>query len=98
MSISLLAESVAYKVLAGERITRDDALELYRLPLSELGELAHLRRTMAAQKAKNGRERIVPYIVDRSINNTNVCNVYCKFCHSCRTETAADHSVLTPAQ
>src|SRR5437773_2523212 len=48
MSIALLAESVADKVLAGERITRDDALELYRLPLNELGELAHLRRNAAA--------------------------------------------------
>ena len=51
MNTAALAESVADKVLAGERITRDDALELYRLPLNELGELAHLRRNMIALKA-----------------------------------------------
>ena len=98
MSTSLLAESVADKVLAGERITRDDALELYRLPLNELGELAHIRRNMAAAKAKNGRERIVTYIVDRNVNYTNVCNVYCKFCAFYRTEKDEDHYVLSLEQ
>ena len=92
MNTAAPAESVADKVLAGERITRDDALELYRLPLSELGELAHLRRNMAA---RDGRERIVTYIVDRNINYTNVCNVYCKFCAFYRTEKDHDHYVLT---
>lgn len=98
MSTALLAESVADKVLAGERITRDDALELYRLPLNELGELAHIRRNLAAAKAKNGRERIVTYIVDRNVNYTNVCNVYCKFCAFYRTEKDDDHYVLTLEQ
>jgi cyclic dehypoxanthinyl futalosine synthase len=89
MSTALLAESVADRVLAGERITRDDALELYRLPLNELGELAHLRRNAAADAG------IVTYIVDRNINYTNVCNVYCKFCAFYRTEKDGDHYVLT---
>jgi len=98
MSTSLLAESVADKVLAGERITRDDALELYRLPLNELGELAHIRRNLAARKAGGKSERIVTYIVDRNINYTNVCNVYCKFCAFYRTEKDHDHYVLTLEQ
>ncbi len=98
MSTALLAESVADKVLAGERISRDEALELYRLPLSELGELAHRRRIMAAEKARNGRERIVTFIVDRNVNYTNVCNVYCKFCAFYRTEKDDDHYVLTLEQ
>ena len=97
MSTSLLVESVADKILAGERITRDDALELYRLPLNELGELAHIRRNLAARKA-GANERIVTYIVDRNINYTNVCNVYCKFCAFYRTEKDDDHYVLTLEQ
>ena len=97
MSTSLLVESVADKILAGERITRDDALELYRLPLNELGELAHIRRNLAARKA-GANERIVTYIVDRNINYTNVCNVYCKFCAFYRTEKDHDHYVLTLEQ
>ncbi|MEO6740485.1 MAG: cyclic dehypoxanthinyl futalosine synthase, partial [Chthoniobacteraceae bacterium] len=95
MNTAALAESVAEKVLAGERITREDALELYCLPLSELGELAHIRRNMIA---KDGRERIVTYIVDRNINYTNVCNVYCKFCAFYRTEKDSDHYVLSLEQ
>jgi cyclic dehypoxanthinyl futalosine synthase len=38
---------------------------------------------------------IVTYIVDRNVNYTNVCNVYCKFCAFYRTEKDADHYVLT---
>jgi cyclic dehypoxanthinyl futalosine synthase len=32
------------------------------------------------------RLEIVTYIIDRNINYTNVCNVYCKFCAFMRTE------------
>ena len=38
------------------------------------------------------------YIVDRNVNYTNVCNVYCKFCAFYRTEKDADHYVLTLEQ
>ena len=92
MNSATLAESVADKVLAGERITRDDALELYRLPLNELGELAHVRRNAVTNP------KVVTYIVDRNINYTNVCNVYCKFCAFYRTEKDDDHYVLSLEQ
>jgi len=95
MNTAVLAESVADKVLAGGRITRDDALELYRLPLNELGELAHLRRNLAADSRG---ANVVTYIVDRNINYTNVCNVYCKFCAFYRTEKDGDHYVLSLEQ
>jgi len=92
-------EAVIDKVLAGERISREDARQLYRLPLNELGELAHLRRKRAKREAFDGRgEEIVTYIVDRNINYTNVCNVYCKFCAFYRTEKDEDHYVLTQEQ
>jgi cyclic dehypoxanthinyl futalosine synthase len=92
MNTAVLDETVADKVLAGGRITRDEARELYRIPLTELGELAHRRREAAA------RPDIVTYIVDRNINYTNVCNVYCKFCAFYRTEKDDDHYVLTLGQ
>lgn len=78
------------KVLAGERITGDDALALYAFPLEELGALADARRRRA-----KGEDQLVTYIVDRNINYTNVCNVYCKFCAFYRTEKDADHYVLS---
>ena len=78
---------LAEKVLAGERISPDEALELYRFRLEELGALANARRDLAKEKSYDGRGReIVTYIVDRNINYTNVCNVYCKFCAFYRTE------------
>jgi cyclic dehypoxanthinyl futalosine synthase len=87
------------KVLAGERISQDDARALYDLPLNELGELANLRRGMAKKGAYGGRgDEVVTYIVDRNINYTNVCNVYCKFCAFYRTEKDEDHYVLTLEQ
>jgi cyclic dehypoxanthinyl futalosine synthase len=81
------ADHIADKVLAGERISVDEARDLYALPLMELGELANFRRKLAKADAygQNGND-IVTYIVDRNINYTNVCNVYCKFCAFYRTE------------
>lgn len=94
-----LESSLAEKVLSGERITRDDALELYRAPLNELGALADARRRIAKSSAYEGHgNSIVTYIVDRNINYTNVCNVYCKFCAFYRTEKDHDHYVLTHEQ
>ena len=84
------------KVLAGERVTAEDAHALYRLPLLELGELAHRRRLAAKRHSYGGRgAEVVTYIIDRNINYTNVCNVYCKFCAFYRTEKDADHYVLS---
>jgi cyclic dehypoxanthinyl futalosine synthase len=89
-------EAVIDKILAGERISADDAKALYRLPLNELGALADHRRKVIKEKAYDGRGReIVTYIIDRNINYTNVCNVYCKFCAFYRTEKDADHYVLS---
>src|ERR1700694_4127292 len=94
--VSLNGEGLTGKVLAGERISPDEALQLYRLPLEELGALAQARRDLAKGKSYNGRGReIVTYIVDRNINYTNVCNVYCKFCAFYRTEKDDDAYVIT---
>jgi cyclic dehypoxanthinyl futalosine synthase len=94
--VSLNRDWLAEKVLAGERISPDEALELYRFPLEELGALANARRDLAKAKSYGGRGcEIVTYIVDRNINYTNVCNVYCKFCAFYRTERDEDHYVLS---
>ena len=97
--VSLNRDGLTEKVLAGERISPDEALELYRWPLEELGALANARRDLAKAKSYDGRGReIVTYIVDRNINYTNVCNVYCKFCAFYRTEKDDDHYVLSLEQ
>ncbi|HEY8900358.1 MAG TPA: cyclic dehypoxanthinyl futalosine synthase [Chthoniobacterales bacterium] len=91
--------SLVDKVLDGARISREEALELYRLPLNELGALADARRKLAKAAAYGGRgNEVVTYLIDRNINYTNVCNVYCKFCAFYRTEKDADHYVLSEAE
>ena len=97
--VALKQESLEQKILEGERISTTEALALYRRPLAELGALADARRNLAKEKSYDGRGReIVTYIVDRNINYTNVCNVYCKFCAFYRTEKDEDHYVLTHEQ
>src|SRR5246127_2332582 len=99
MNAEIQETTVVDKVLAGERITAEEALELYQLPLQELGALADHRRNMAKRDAYDERgNEIVTYIVERNINYTNVCNVYCKFCAFYRTERDSDHYVLSHEQ
>jgi len=89
-------ETLLEKVWAGGRIDPAEALRLYHLPLEELGALADRRRQLARAQAHDGRgNQIVTYIVDRNVNYTNVCNVYCKFCAFYRTEKDADSYVIT---
>ncbi len=89
-------DDLLQKVWDGKRINQTEALRIYHLPLEELGALADRRRQLAKAKAYNGRgNEIVTYIVDRNVNYTNVCNVYCKFCAFYRTEKDTDAYVIT---
>src|SRR6266704_1001967 len=99
MMVSINNNGLTDKILAGKRITPEEALLLYEWPLEELGALADQRRRQAKRSSyqSDGNE-IVTYIVDRNINYTNVCNVYCKFCAFYRTERDDDHYVLSCEQ
>ena len=89
-------DELLQKVWDGGRINQAEALRLSRLPLEELGALADRRRELARASAYEGRgNQIVTYIVDRNINYTNVCNVYCKFCAFYRVEGDDDAYVIT---
>lgn len=89
-------DTLLQKVWDGHRIDRAEALRLYSLPLEELGALADRRRHLAKAKAYNGHgNEIITYNIDRNVNYTNVCNVYCKFCAFYRTEKDDDSYVIT---
>jgi len=99
MMVSINNNALTDKILAGERITPEEALLLYEWPLEELGALADQRRRQAKRSSYKGDgNEIVTYIVDRNINYTNVCNVYCKFCAFYRTEKDDDHYVISLEQ
>jgi len=84
------------EVWEGRRVTSAELLRLSALPLEELGALADRRRQLMRARAYGGRGNdIVTYIVDRNVNYTNVCNVYCKFCAFWRTEKDADSYVIS---
>ncbi|MBV8299925.1 MAG: CofH family radical SAM protein, partial [Candidatus Eremiobacteraeota bacterium] len=75
-----LAE-VLDRAAGGGRISFDEGVRLYReAPLHELGAAAHARRTALYP----GDD--VTYVIDTTINYTNVCNVHCTFCAFFRPE------------
>src|SRR5713101_2088070 len=82
-------EAIAARVRAGERVTEDETLELYRrAPTALLGRLAD---SVRARKHPNG---IVTYIIDRNVNYTNVCVAKCNFCAFYRPVGSAEGYVL----
>lgn len=73
-------DTIADKVYAGERLTSEDALFLFRHPNAlDLATLADFQR----QRKVPGDT--VTYIIGRILNYTNVCWVRCKFCAFYRT-------------
>lgn len=89
-------DELLQRVWNGDRINLKEAETLYHSPLEELAILANRRRQIAKEKAFDGRgNEIVTYIVDRNINYTNICNVYCKFCAFYRTEKKPDAYVIS---
>jgi aminodeoxyfutalosine synthase len=72
---SPLLKSIREKVEAGERLSFDEGLTLYRddAPLAEVGELANLVR-----ERKNGNAAY--YNINTHLNPTNVCVYRCTFC------------------
>src|ERR1700676_1158082 len=69
------------RAAAGGRISLYEGVRLYReVPLHDLGAAAHARR-MAVYPTSD-----VTYVVDTTINYTNVCNVHCTFCAFFRPE------------
>ena len=82
-------QQLADKIRRGERLTRADAVALYReAPTALLGRLADEVR------ARLHPDRIVTYIIDRNVNYTNVCVARCSFCAFYRPVGAADGYVL----
>ncbi len=67
-------EEIAEKVLAGERLSADDGLRLFRTPaLNLVGWLANVVR-----ERLNGNRAY--FVRNQHINYTNVCDRKCRFC------------------
>jgi len=80
------------RVLAGHRLSEEEALQLLRCrggALAALGGVAHLLRERRA-----GRH--VTYVVNRNINYTNICHARCAFCAFSRAPGSSDGYLMSP--
>lgn len=77
MSVTSLLERAA----SGGRLSFDEGVRLYKeADIHELGAAAHARRMQLYP------DDVVTYVIDTTINYTNVCNVHCTFCAFFRPE------------
>ncbi len=81
------------KAAAGERLSFDEGLLLYReADLLSLGMAANAARQLHTPG------RVITYLVDRNINYTNVCTTDCTFCGFYRRPGHAEAYVRTYAE
>jgi cyclic dehypoxanthinyl futalosine synthase len=85
-----IADGIAEKVLAGGRVTGDEAILLLRD-----GELLELGMLADAIRERLHPEGIVTYIIDRNVNYTNICTAQCAFCAFYRDLPSAEGYVLS---
>lgn len=71
----MLQNSALYhKIYEGQRITPEEAIELFSWDIIELGKAGDMRRKLVFPKETVG------FIIDRIINFTNICEAGCAFC------------------
>jgi cyclic dehypoxanthinyl futalosine synthase len=87
--VSSVAELLE-RAAAGGRLSYEEGVRVYReAPLHDLGAAAHERRT----QMHPGNE--VSYVIDTTINYTNICNVHCSFCAFFRPEGHPEGYTMT---
>lgn len=82
--------SVAEKVLAGERISGDDFLQLAQS--NNLYQFAFLADSV---RRRLHPDPLVTYVIDRNINYTDICISACKFCAFFKAPEDESGSVLS---
>ena len=80
---------VLAKAATGARLSAEEAVRLYDLPLFQVAGVAHRVRQQRCDPA------VVTYLIDRNINYSNVCNVGCSFCGFYRTRRQDDAYTLS---
>ena len=87
-------QSIIDRALAGEHISREEALRLWReAPLHLLASAAdHLRAEKVADP------EVVTWQIDRNINTTNVCVSGCRFCNFHCKPHQTDRHFITPIE
>jgi len=81
--------SLTGKAASGTRLTPDEALRLFDLPLFDVAAAADSVRNLRTDPTT------VTYLIDRNINYSNVCSVGCSFCGFYRTRRQDDSYTLS---
>jgi aminodeoxyfutalosine synthase len=82
---------IAEKVLAKERLSREDGLRLYEADIHAVGALGnHVRERMHGDLAY--------FNVNQHVNYTNICNKLCRFCAFQRLPNQAGAYWMTPEE
>ena len=85
--------SLLDKAAGGGRLSFDEGVRIYKeAPLHALGAAAHARRMQRYPTHD------VTYVIDTTINYTNVCNVHCTFCAFFRPEKHAEGYTMSHDQ
>ncbi|HNO23089.1 MAG TPA: hypothetical protein PKK94_08935, partial [Leptospiraceae bacterium] len=72
---SVKSEDVLKKASAGERISADEALLLYKE-----GDFLEIQKVAREKREKILSHKFASYTMFRVVNYTNFCNVECSFC------------------
>jgi cyclic dehypoxanthinyl futalosine synthase len=73
--------SLLERAATGGRLTFEEGVRIYKeADIHDLGAAAHARRMQLYPS------NVVTYVIDTTINYTNVCNVHCTFCAFFRPE------------
>jgi cyclic dehypoxanthinyl futalosine synthase len=83
-------DAVADKVLAGERISGDEFLQL-----AQSSDLYRLGFLADAMRRRLHPEPLVTYVIDRNINYTDICISACKFCAFFKAPDDHSGTILT---
>lgn len=75
MSATATATSILDGILAGKRVDAEEALFLF-----EHADQQDLALAATAVRNRHNDPKRVSYIIDRNVNYTDVCQVYCTFC------------------
>ncbi len=85
--------SILQAVMAGRRIDETEALRLF-----EDASLPDLSAAASAVRRRLNDPARVSFVVDRNVNYTDVCNVYCTFCAFYHKPGSRDGYLLTREQ
>ena len=83
-------DSITEKVLAGERISGDEFLQL-----SQSNDIHQLGFLADSVRKRLHPDQLVTYVVDRNINYTDICISACKFCAFFKPPEDSSGTVLT---